>query len=456
MWTVASGQGDTGVKKGKGGDGSDGTDGSTNTTTSPPAGPVSSTDTTTDPTTDPTTPPTDPTAGPGTTLASAIAYAKSPKSDKTQVWAEAASNKQLDAATLAKLRIMVNTQQDKMKHFKVLFDPSLDVNDPRLTYKNNSFEFLPISLNVRLLAVRGVKSFIALDYATNTQYYDLPNFVNYVKHAYPGNSDLSYQQAGSYSASNGEMQTVTSVDIMEDILTHSMNVKAGDPMIQTLKDRVAKNAKDAGYVVNGDTTTLYLGWGEKGMTIWPKEIAAGDTGTNATMTGLRGPGTAVEVTGADPAGFPDSMEITPGRTATRVKTENNAAMYSGDEDENVNGTITTKKIWSIMIEYTKNKLPSRSKALPVFGGQDRFVLPSGYHMQGLPGIDVPDTTQLMLQYGSTQENGAIAAYRYVLPDSQGGSNARDKKGNCAGPVLWWGDVTKEQAQAACESGGKIK
>jgi len=76
-------------------------------------------------------------------------------------------------------------------------------------------------------------------------------------------------------------------------------------------------------------------------------------------------------------------------------------------------------------------------------------------MQGLPGLDQPDSTQLMMEYGSNQESGAIAAYRYVLPDAQGGQNARDKSGNCAVPVLLWRSVTMEQAQASCESYSKI-
>ena len=416
------------------------------TTTTPPAG---STTTTTVPTTDPTTDPTS-----ATTLAQAIDIAKADKPDKTQVWVEDAGNAGLDPAVLAQLRIMSNKQQDNMTHFKVLFDPSLDVNDPRIApAKNNSFEFLPISQNVRLLHIRGVKKFIALAYATNTQYYDLPNFVNYVKHVY--DASLSYQQAGSFSTSNGQMQTVTSVDIMEDVLTHSLKVPKDSPMLATLRARVAKNAKDSGYVINGDTTTIYLGYGESGMTIWPNEIAAGDHGTNDGMTGLRGPGTAVSLTGGERGDFKPEMDMGSGRTATLVKKDNHAAIYTATEDENVGGTIKPSKVWYIMIEYKKNNLDSRSKALPVFGGQSRYQLPSGYQIQGLPDLNLPDTTQLAMLYGSSQEKGAIVAYRTTLPDGQGGSNVRDKAANCAGPVIWWGSVTKEQAQAACAGNSKV-
>jgi hypothetical protein len=431
MWEVKPGAG-TGVDDGKP---KTPPSTSTNTATNPPAG-----GTTDQPTT--TTDPAAPTAA-ATSLQQMIDYATSDKATKSQVWVEDPTNKNFDADTLAKVRIMSNTQ-DGMKHFKMLFDPSLGVT-------GNAFEFNTASGNVRLLHVRGVKKYIALEYSTNAQYFDLPNFVNYLQ----ASSGKSYVQAGSYSTQNGQMQNVTSVDIMEDVLTHPLKVKKDNPMIATVRGRVAKNAKDAPYVINGDTSTIYLGYGEVGMTVWPNEVVSGDKGNNDGLTGLRGPGTAVTITGGEPGDFKSSMDIGSGRTATLVKTENHAAIYVEDEDENVDGKATTVKTWSLMLEYTKNKLPSRSKALTVFGGTRRMPLPSGIHMQGLPGVDLPDSTQLMLLYGSTVENGAIAAYRNALPDSQGGSNVRDKKGNCAGPVLWWGKVTKDQAQAACEGDSKV-
>ena len=397
----------------------------------------------------PPAPPTTPTA-PTTPLSldQAVAAAKADKTDKTQVWVEDAGNDGFDAATRAKIRIMSNVRTDKMTHFKVLFDPSLGVKDAQ-------FEFQAINKDVRLLHVRGVKQFVALEYGTGTQYYDLQNFANYVQHVY--DSSLAYAQAGSYAVSNGQMQDVTSMDIVEDALTRYMKVKPGDPMLKTVRDRIAAHAKDAGFIVNGDVKTLYLGVGEVGRTIWPNDVASGDTSTNEKLTGLRGPGTAVDVTGGEPGDFKKEMDLGSGRVATLVKSENHAAIYLSTEEETYGGKTSTVKVWSVMLEYKKNNLDSRSKALPVFGsGHDRYSLPAGIHMQGLPGLDLPDSTQLMMLYGSNQESGAIAAYRSVMPDAQGGSNVRDKKGNCGGPVLWWGGVTQPQAQAACESDSKIK
>jgi hypothetical protein len=383
-------------------------------------------------------------------LQEAIQYWTADKpNNKDQVWVEDDGNKGFDQATLARVRILSNQRAtDNMTHFKVLFDPALGVKD-------NAFEFQAMNGSVRLLHVFGAKSYVALEYGTGTQYYDLENFANYVQHVY--DPSLSYHQAGSYAVSNGQMQDVTSADIVADVLTRYMKVKDTDDSFKTIFSRIVKHSGGKGFVINGDMKTLYMGVGEVGRTIWPNDIASGDANTNEKMTGLRGPGTAVDVTGGGPGEFKKSFDVSPGHTATLVKTENHAALYSSTEEETAGGQTKTVKVWSIMLEYKKNGLDSRSKALPVFGtGKDRYNLPATLHMAGLPGVDLPDSTQLMMEHGSNQENGAIAAYRYVLPDAQGGQNARDKKGNCAGVVLWWGGVTKEKAQSACESDSRIK
>ena len=392
-------------------------------------------------------------ATPPKTLEKAIAAAKAPNDDQTKVWAEDAGNDGFDDATRARIRIMSNSRSDGMTYFKVLFDPSLGVKNAQ---NESAFEFQAMNKDVPLLRVRGLKQYVALEYGTGTQYYGLQDFANYVQHTI--DPSLSYSQAGSYAVSNGQMQDVASADIVEDVLTHYLKAKPGDAMIKTIRDRITQYANGKGFVVNGDLkNALYMGVGEQGRTIWPNDIASGDKNTNEKMTGLRGPGTAVDVTGGQPGKFQKQMGLGSGRVSTLVKAENNAAMYAATEEENVGGKVSEQKVWSFMFEYKKNKLPSRSTALAVFGsGKNRYMLPSNIHMQGLPGLNLPDSTQLMMEYGSNQENGAIAAYRFVMPDAQGGQNARNKPGNCAGPVLWWGSVTKEQAQAACESDSKIK
>lgn len=390
-------------------------------------------------------------------LEEAVQRAEADKKDKTKVWVEDEGNKGFDRATYARVRIMSNHRDsDGMTHYKVLFDPALGVKgDPATNHPANEFEFQAMNGSVRLLHVFGVRSFVGLEYGTGTQYYDLQSFANYVQHVF--DSSLAYTQAGNYAVSNGQMQDVTSADVVADILTRYMKLKNDDAAFKTIFSRIVKYSGGKGFVVNGDLKTLYLGVGEMGRTIWPDDIASGDRNTNEKMTGLRGPGTAVDVTGGEPGDFQQSMDAGQGRTATLVKTENHAAIYAGEEDETSGGKTSTQKIWSVMLEYKNdNGLPSRSKALPVFGtGKDRYHLPSTLHMQGLPDVKLPSSTQLMMLYGSNQENGAIAAYRYTQPDKQGGSNVKDKKGNCGGVVLWWGGVTREKAQAACESDSKL-
>lgn len=196
-----------------------------------------------------------------------IALAALDKPDKTQVWAEDEGNKGFDAETRAKVRILSNNQHG-MKHYLVVFHPSLGVHD-------NRFEFAPMVQNVRLLQIRGVGKYLATEYSTSAQYFDLRNFANYVQHVY--DADLQYQMAGSYSAGNGQMQNVTDVEIAADVLTHDLKVDAADPMLPAIRERAKKNAKAEAYVLNGDRRTIYLGFGEVGMTIWPAERRSGDS-----------------------------------------------------------------------------------------------------------------------------------------------------------------------------------
>lgn len=184
-----------------------------------------------------------------------------------EVWTEDVGNGGFDPATRAQIRIMSSTNpRDGMQHFKVLFDPKLGV-------RNNSFEFAAMNRDVRLLRLRGVKKFIALEYGTASQYYDLTNFAHYVQHVF--DPSLSYRQTGGFSVVNNQMQDVDDVDVMTDILTSRMKIKSDDPMIATLRGRVKKNAHGRPFVINGDAKAIYLGVGEEGMTIWPDERKSG-------------------------------------------------------------------------------------------------------------------------------------------------------------------------------------
>lgn len=179
-------------------------------------------------------------------------------------WSEDEGNAGFDAETRARIRILSAIGPlDGMRHFKAVFDPKLGVRD-------NSFEFAVMSRDVRLLRLRGVKRCVAVDYGTGSQYYELAEFAHYLQHVWdPG---VSYSQAGSYF--RGEAQDVADIDVMADILTRFMKVKAGDPMIATLRERVKNNAQDHPFIINGDAKLLLLGVGETGMEIWPDEKKA--------------------------------------------------------------------------------------------------------------------------------------------------------------------------------------
>jgi hypothetical protein len=199
------------------------------------------------------------------TLAEIVAKAQKDNYDGLE-WKEDEANAGFDAESRAQIRILgADNPRDGMRHFKVVFDPKLGVRD-------DVFEFRAITQAVRLLHVRGVKRYVVLDYSVGSQYYDVANFSHYVQHVY--DPSLAYSQAGSYAASNGQMQDVLDADVMEDALTRFMKVKAGDPMLATLRERIKRNAQDHPFVVSGNAKTLYLGFGETGMTIWPEERKA--------------------------------------------------------------------------------------------------------------------------------------------------------------------------------------
>lgn len=368
---------------------------------------------------------------------------------KTVGYSEAPGNAGFADDVKSQIRIMKHVK-DGVVIYSVLFDPGLGV-------ANNQID-VPGSVGAGpqlqpLKGVRGAGHYIIFEYAQTKEYLSIDNFVKWSRHEDVTPDMLLDPKVG--------MQNVTSIDMALDMLTHYFGLKKEekDKLLDEkngLRARVAAQSKGEGYVISGNGKLVYMAHGEEGMEIWPELIKRGDNGTNQGMTGLRGPGTAVAMTGGGPSEFKKEMEMGGGHVIKLVKAQDHIAIYAGPEDEaQPDGSMKTPNLWYVMLDYKKNGNPSRTKPLPVFGGRDRFALPKSYEMQGLEGLDLPDTAQLMLLHGSTQEKGAIAAYRYVLPDSQGGQNARDKEGNCGGPVIWWGGETKDQAQKACEGDSKI-
>lgn len=383
---------------------------------------------------------------PGSTLEQAVALAKAGG------YVEAEGNAGFNADVRSKIRIMKSKANGAVV-YTVFFDPSLGVTNGQIVIPNSVGD-KPENLQAQT-GVRGYDDYIVFEYSKSKEYLSFPNFLKWAK-AEKVTPDMLLDPDPKVG-----MQGVPSMGMALDMLNHYFGLsqaekdKLADPA-DGLAARAAKVAQGDGYTISGNGKLVYLTQGVGNWKLWPELKKTENSGSNAGMTGLRGPGTAVAVVGGGPAGFQKSMEMGGGHTITLIKTQDHAALYTGPEDEILpDGTPQTSNLWYMMIEYKKNGRPARTKPLPVFGGHDRMALPKGYEMQGLAGLDLPDTTQLMLLHGSTQEKGAIAAYRYDLPDSQGGTNTRGKAGNCAGPVIWWGGVTKAQAQKACEGDSKV-
>lgn len=379
-----------------------------------------------------------PTSG-GKTLDQVVALAKAAGQDVS-------ANDGFSAAALAKIRV-VKHQEHGVDTYTVFFAPELGMGV--------SIDIPPsLSDGQNLVGARGFGDYIIFEYERSKQYLTIDHFL---KWAHQEKVDLD----ANLDAKTG-MQKVPSVDLALDMLTHYFTLSADQrakllDAKDGLRARVAAQDKGGGYLLSGNAEIVHFSQGSKSMEIWPKLVLPGDTGTNEKMTGLRGPGTAVDLVGGGPSQFLDDMSMPGNRTAHLVKKQEHAAIYTGDDTEiDPKGDAKTVKLWYLMIDYKKNENPARTKPLPVFGGRDRFSLPNGYEMQGLEGVTLPDTAQLMMLHGSTQEKGAIAAYRTALPDSQGGQNVKDKAGNCGGAVIWWGGETKEQAQKACETDSKIR
>lgn len=369
----------------------------------------------------------------GATLEQVVALAKQAGWNET-------GNEEFSPEAKAKIRITSMVKGADGRFFNVYFDPSLNV-------PTNQYAFAQVLGKEPLKNIRGFKNYVVLQFPKSAQYFPYADFAKYVSGTQVSPMIIS--------PASGGMQNIKDVDVAIDVLKHLYGVN-DQAMFKTIRERVAKHVKSGEYLISGSSETLAVGLGKDRWTVWPDDVKLEDVGDNAGMTGLRGPGTAVSLVGAGRGPFKKDMDMPGNRTAALIEGQDHAAIYKGKEDESLpTGEMKTADVWYLMVDYKKNGADARTKPLPVFGGQDRYALPKGYGMQGLEDVDLPDTAQLMLLHGSTQEKGAIAAYRTALPDAQGGQNVKDKKGNCGGAVLWWGGVTKQQAQKACETDSKV-
>jgi hypothetical protein len=372
-------------------------------------------------------------------------------------WTANDADNNFDAGTKSKITVL-SQLVNGTSNYLVAFDPSLGVPKNQFAF-GTSVPNADGTTYTALTQVRGVKKYIAMEYSSNTQYFTVSDFVKFVQGAAP--SSLA-TKLGSYSNPPGTMDGVSNMDVATDIMTHYMNVSAGD--LQKIKERVTKHSMGAAYTMQGKVSSaLFLrpfDGNPAGGTLWPKEIKSGDTGDNDGMTGLRGPGTAVDLTGGkkDAGGYKDSITIVPHQLQRVQPAQDDIALYTGDVDESVKGKPETDTEWCVEFDYkASDGSLNQSGCKFIFGGPGRPIssLPSGYGMQGLGGVTVPvsgGNPQLMLLNGSTPTGGAIVLYLNGLPGAGGATNLKNPAANCGGPLIWWGSVTKDMAQAACPKG----
>ncbi|MFI5360633.1 MAG: hypothetical protein ACHQ49_01585 [Elusimicrobiota bacterium] len=341
-----------------------------------------------------------------------------------------------------KVRIMSRMEKGHKK-FLVLFDPSLKVN-------NNQ---LPVGLSGDYVeAMYGVGEYLMyLGSTSGAVYYDLENFIRFFSNT-PGT-----QQSGTFTLDKG-MSEVSSLPVLEHILGFFQL----DPKdIKKIMARAKSHSTTPPFKINGtlgEKGTITLTSNKNTWQIWPDDKDLGQILKNEHegLQGLVGQGTAVQITGGPvPGDFPAEFALGGTRSANRVKMENGAAMYVGVEEQYNGDKLEENQVYSVMINYVKNGYPSRSNARVVFGGRGRLPLPADYHLQGYAGVEFGDMPQLMNLYGSNAKGGAMVMFRTTMPDAQGGNNVKNKTDNCLGPVIWWGDVSKEEAQAACLDSARV-
>lgn len=337
----------------------------------------------------------------------------------------------------------------KLRRFLAVFSPDMGVADGAKEVK------LSDGTVIRML--RGAAGSYVLMDAGQIVYRDYRDFAKWL-------SGDANGKAKPILATKEGIADVTDIEVLIDHLTHYRGVKSDDPMIAKIRAAVAKYKGNGGYrLTDGKASkvpiTVNLVAEKWSGMIYPHEMAdASDPKNQAqTFTGIQGPGTVLEFSGSvgDPKSlFPSKEQVN--ATEARIDSKTGIALYATSEDETLDGGAKRKTtVWKMMVAYKgKDGALMRTDAIAVFGGEDRFKLPAGYKAEGLLGQTAELGASFMVLHASTQEKGAIAAYNYVLPDAQGGQNVRDKKGNCIGPVIWWGGWTKAQALAACKSDSK--
>ncbi len=247
------------------------------------------------------------------------------------------------------------------------------------------------------------------------------------------------------------MQGIIGKELAAYILSDMM--KASDGTVRKFLTNAAAAEKKIGaeYVINGSAATLVLANEKNTYQVLPDLTAPGQVGSNDGLSGLKGPGSVFSLVGGPGLDFPAKLAGDGGSdwVLGAQSADKKAAVYKGTEKQTVGGAAKTVEAWGLMFTFNTPGGMSRTPApIPVFGdkGSLRMKPPSSYTLGSVPPAVALGSNALIEMYkGSTSAKGAVAVYKYPANDP---ANAKDPKGRCVAPVLWWG-MTADQAKADC-------
>ena len=201
-----------------------------------------------------------------------------------------------------------------------------------------------------------------------------------------------------------------------------------DAVVERVKKRVGAKSYSISAGVGAKKIQIDLTVGGKSFEVWPGDMVSEAGKAN---TGLMG---------SEDAEIPDSLQIDSAHTTEVFKKQADIALFrsvpnkeASDQDEKyyLIFRYNTKVDGSIKVQ--------RTKEFEVFRPEEDLRKPDHFEMAALVGaadeVKDPSLAAYGRVPGSNDERGVI---RITQNRNISGEGIRDKKANCAGPVLWWG------------------
>jgi hypothetical protein len=265
---------------------------------------------------------------------------------------------------------------------------------------------------------------------------------------------------GLYDTGSDNITNVGDIDVATDIISaYAPAVKDAKGAVVDKATAVATITKRAqariaglsAYTVGGTLTNPKKELTVNGPTqaqswdVWPDDkVEEGGTGT--PDPNLKGPGAVMDIvtTGSPDLSLPDSLDIGGGVTINRKDAK---------KDEHV-GVYKAKGAadWYVMFQVNRQGGPARTSPIKLGGSIGAWMKNAGsVGMQGLQGVNPPlDINGPTMQFIGDDAKGAYVVYRYAIPAADG-SNLQNQKGDCVGPVIWYG-MGADDAQNVCVAG----